>query len=315
MPPLVLEKVTAPGVLEKITPPGKSSGGLSLDLVRYLSSMTVGSVGYAGMPMSWGLALRRLVSVDLIGLLPLWLMFAWIIARSPRKNGRGTLSNLAPLLAAGLSILVLRNIMTPHKWIQMPIIGMGILFSMHLFLGATGQTAENQESKLSAPVHLRIPALLAFALGSFLYCLIILTVFRVNDAERRAFVAVVSENTPRSALVVIGPNLGPYLAVPGIGAPPMLLLDRKTVQAQQPVGRMAEEGSSKDAYIIDCEPLPELGVPLATSAAARIAWIEKLLGWYRQNIAGWTAKTRPTFPSKYYLYRIAAPHWPPESTQ
>jgi len=189
----------------------------------------------------------------------------------------------------------------------MSIIGMGILFSMHLFLGATDQTAENQKPKLSAPVHLGIPALLVFALGSSLYCLIILTVFRINDAETRALVAVVSENTPRSALVVIGPNLGPYLAAPGLGATAMGLLDRKTVQAQQPVRRMAEEGGSKDAYIIDSEPLPELGVPLATSEAARIAWIEKLLGWYRQNIAGWTAKTRPTLPSKYYLYRIAAP--------
>jgi len=315
LPALVLEKVAAPGVLEKVTPPGKGSGGLSLELVRYLNSVTVGSVGYDGMPMSWGLAMRRLVSVNLIGLLPLWLMFAWIIARSPRKNARGTLSNLAPLLAAGLSVLVLRNMMTPHKWVQMPIIGMGILFSMHLFLGATDRTAENQEPKLSSPVHLRIPALLVFALGSFLYCLFILTVFRINDAERRAFVAVVSENTPRSALVVIGPNLGPYLAVPGLGGTAMVLLDRKTVQAQQPVRRMAEEGSSKEAYIIDSEPLPELGVPLATSEAARIAWIEKPLGWYRQNVAGWTAKTRPTLPSKYYLYRIAAPDWPPESTQ
>ncbi len=304
-------------VLAKVTTQSKSGGGLSLDLVRYLGTMTVGPIGYDGTtPISWGLALRRLASVNLIGLLPLWLMFAWIIARSPRKNARGTISNLAPLLAAGLLVLVMRNAMVPHKWIQMSIIGMGILFSMHLFLGATAQIAENQESKMPAPVHLRIPALLVFALGSSLYCLVILTVFKINDAEENALVAVVSENTPRRALVVIGPNLDPYLAATGRPRYAMELLDRKTVQAQQPVRQMAEVASSKDAYFVDSEPLPELGVPLATSEADRIEWIEKLLGWYRQNIARWTAKTRPpTLPSKYYLYKVAAPHWSPESTQ
>jgi hypothetical protein len=303
-------------VLEKVTALGKSNSGLSLDLARYLGTMTVGPIGYDGRtPMSWGLALKRLVSVNLIGLLPLWLMFAWIIARSPRKKDRGTLSNLAPLLAAGLSVLVMRNDMVVHKWITMSIIGMGILFSMHLFLGTTDQTAENQAPKLSAPVHLRIPALIAFALGSFLYGLVILTVFKVNDAEEDALVAVVSENTPRRALVVIGPNLGPYLAADPRPEYAMGLLDRKTVEAHAPVRQMAEVAESKDVYFVDSEPLPELGVPLATSEAARIEWIDKLLGWYRQNIAQWTARTRPTLPSKYYLYRIAAQRLLSESTQ
>jgi hypothetical protein len=77
---------------------------------------------------------------------------------------------------------------------------------------------------------------------------------------------------------------------------------------------MTEVVESKDVYFIDSEPLPELGVPLASSEAARIEWIEQLLGWYRHNIAQWTAKTRPTLPSKYYLYRIAAQSPPSEST-
>ena len=140
--------------------------------------------------------------------------------------------------------------------------------------------------------------------------------FKVNDAEEDALVAVVSENTPRSALVVIGPNLGPYLAAdPRPAGYAMGLLDRKTVEAQAPVRQMAEVADAKDAYFVDSEPLPELGVPLATSEAARIEWIEKLLGWYRHNIAQWTAKTRPTLPSKYYLYRIAAQRALSENTQ
>jgi hypothetical protein len=304
-------------VLAKVTSQGESSGSLCRDSLRYLSTQTVGSIGYDGKtPMSWGLALRRLISVDLVGLLPLWLMFAWVIVRSRRGNGRGTLLNLTPLLASVLSVLVMRNTFVPHKWMQMPIIGMGILFSMHLFLGATARAAESQESKLSAPGSVRIPALLVFALGGFLYCLVILTVFKVNDAEEDALVAVVSENTPRSALVVIGPNLGPYLAAdPRPAGYAMGLLDRKTVEAQAPVRQMAEVADAKDAYFVDSEPLPELGVPLATSEAARIEWIEKLLGWYRHNIAQWTAKTRPTLPSKYYLYRIAAQRALSENTQ
>jgi len=304
-------------VLAKVTSQGESSGNLSRDSLHYLSTQTVGPIGYDGKtPMSWGLALRRLISVDLVGLLPLWLMFAWVIVRSRRGNGRGTLLNLTPLLASVLSVLVMRNTFVPHKWMQMPIIGMGILFSMHLFLGATARAAESQESKLSAPGSVRIPALLVFALGGFLYCLVILTVFKVNDAEEDALVAVVSENTPRSALVVIGPNLGPYLAAdPRPAGYAMGLLDRKTVEAQAPVRQMAEVADAKDAYFVDSEPLPELGVPLATSEAARIEWIEKLLGWYRHNIAQWTAKTRPTLPSKYYLYRIAAQRALSENTQ
>jgi hypothetical protein len=303
-------------VFAKAASQSGAGGSVFLDTVRYLGTMTVGRIGYDGKtPMSWGLALRRMVSVDLVGLLPLWLMFAWVIARSPRGNGRGTLLKLTPLLASGLSVLVMRNYFVPHKWIQMPILGMGILFSMHLFLGANDQAAVNQESKLSAPVSLRIPALLVFALGSFLYCLVILTVFKVNNAERHALVAVVSENTPRHALVVIGPNLGPCLAADPRPEYAAGLLDRKTVEAQAPVRQMTEVAESKAAYFVDSEPLPELGVPLATSEAARIEWIEKLLGWYRQNIAKWTAKTRPTLPSQYYLYRIAAPHLLPENTR
>ncbi|MGA2603318.1 MAG: hypothetical protein ABSG14_03735 [Verrucomicrobiia bacterium] len=302
-------------VLAKVASQGESSGSLFRDSLRYLGTQTLGPIGYDGKtPMSWGLALRRLVSVDLIGLLPLWLTFAWVIARSPRGNGRGTLLNLTPLLASGFSVLVMRNYFAPHKWVQMPIFGMGILLSMHLFLGANDHAAVNQEPKLPAPVHLRNPALLVFSLGSFLYCLGVLTVFKVNDAEKHALVAVVSENTPRSALVVIGPNLSPYLAADPRPKYTMGLLDRKTVVAQAPVRQMTEVVESKDVYFIDSEPLPELGVPLASSEAARIEWIEQLLGWYRHNIAQWTAKTRPTLPSKYYLYRIAAQSPPSEST-
>jgi hypothetical protein len=271
----------------------KKSGGGS-GAFQMLASYTIGSGGYDQLGMSWSIALKRLLAASVIGLLPLWILFFTAVLPSLKRNSQETLTACVPLFTAGMEVCVLRNDMAHHQWMQNAVVVLGILLSLYLLQRAA--------SGASAPAILStVPArvLPFFTLAGTLYCLMILSVFRANDAQLQSLIQLVSDNTPRHAVIVVGPDLGRDMKAEAVGS----LIDRKTVPMESPPTPGAGDSSDAGAYIINTAPLPGVGLLVAQSIARKEDVLSKLLRWYRAHISRRNYRFQQSHP--YYLYQLA----------
>jgi len=141
-------------------------------------------------------------------------------------------------------------------------------------------------------------AILFFVIGATLYCLVVLSIFRANDAEVQSLARLVTTNTPRRALIVVGTNLGRVENAHDME----LLVDRRCVPMGAPLppdsGRSPEAGT----FLVNSVPLPSVGPLVAQSTATKADIVAKLLGWYRTNISRKNFRLQQV--GTYYLYRL-----------
>ncbi|MGA2137405.1 MAG: hypothetical protein ABSH14_00940 [Verrucomicrobiia bacterium] len=266
-----------------------------------LPAYTIGSGGYDGLGMSWSIALKRWLTASVIGLLPLWIVFFTAVLPSLKRSPRETLTACIPLFTAWMEVCVLRNHMAHHQWMQNPVVVLGILLSLYLLqraaaLGAIASTT------LPIPSHRSSRILPWFTLGGTLYCMVILSVFRTNAAQLQSLIQLVSANTPRRAIIVVGPDLGRGMRAEAMG----LLIDRKSVPMESTptpdTGNSADSGThAAGTYVINTAPLSGLGPVVAQSTAKKEDMVLKLVGWYRAHISQRVYHFQQL--DTYYLYQ------------
>jgi hypothetical protein len=278
----------------------KKSGGGS-GVFNTLANYTIGSGGYDGLGMSWSIALKRLLTASVIGLLPLWIVLFAAVLPSLKRRPRETLTAGIPLFTAWMEVCVLRNDMAHHQWVQNAVVVLGILLSFHL-LQRTAAPGAIASATLPIPSRQSSRILPWFTLGGMLYCLVILSVFRSNDAQQQSLIQLVSANTPRRAVIMVGPDLSRVIGAEAMGS----LIDRKSIPLESTptpgTGNWPDSGThDAGAYVINSAPLSGLGPLVAQSTARKEDMGWKLLGWYRAHIS------RKAYPFKqldtYYLYQ------------
>lgn len=273
----------------------KSGGGAGA--LETLSTYTIGARGYDRRPMSWPLALKRLGTVFAIGLLPLWIVFLATAWPSLRRAPRRTLIACLPLCAAGLEVLILRNYLAHHQWGPLPVIALGILLSLYLLRRAAVPSVTPSDAAPTAPLW-SAHAIQLFVIGATLYCLVVLSIFRANDAEVQSLARLVTTNTPRHALIVVGTDLGRVMDAVDMEK----LLDRRCVAMGAPLPPNGGDLSGAGTYLINSVPLPGLGPLVAQSTATKGVVVTKLLGWYRTKISRKNFRLQEV--ETFYLYRL-----------
>ncbi|HTS16523.1 MAG TPA: hypothetical protein VMP11_03025 [Verrucomicrobiae bacterium] len=277
----------------------KKSGGSS-GVFGTLFDYTIGPGGYDRHGMSWPLALKRLGTANAVGLLPLWITFfaaAWPFFRAAPRQ---TFIACLPLWTAWVEVLVLRNDMAHHQWMNLPAVALGIVLSLYLLRRPVVPEDGRADAGLINHPVLSSRVILLFVVGALLYCLVVLSIFRANDAEVQSLICLVTRNTPRQAWIEVGTDLGSVMNADNLG----VLLDRRCI----PVGSSqpsSNGGPEAIRYLINSAPLSGYGPLVAQSTVTKGDVVAELLDWYRTNISRKNFRLQQV--GTCYLYRLERP--------
>ena len=181
---------------------GNSGINMEAHFVVLNNHYLIGTGGYDNQGMNWIKAVARLTVVNLIALMPLWLVLLWKIysvARSKKTISKDLFLSLSPLLTAIFFIAVLRNYfaITPGGG---PVLIYGIVFSIRLLLDCHAEvqtTGARQFWVMTA-----IPVL-----AGFIYGTIVLAWLNVNAADCDSVLQLTKNHTPRSGIIFYWPPI------------------------------------------------------------------------------------------------------------
>lgn len=266
---------------------GRSHSGGSV--IQFALNYGFGSA-YEGATMTWGLAVKRLLVVNLIGLLPLWGFYLWMLGAALRERGREVWVAVIPVVAAWTGVFGLRNPMAHHQWIPTSAVTISVVASLYLLL-RQGHSPRSMGLLGQPLVRWGVMA------ASVVYAIGIGEVLRFNSQPMHSLVGFVQQHTPRNALIVIGPGLEPAFAP---GSQPGILFDRSSCGLRDPL--LASKPHAL-VYVLDRHPLTGFGEPVATNQVRNVSWVSASLEWYRRHIVKRREGTRAEYGAAHYLYR------------
>jgi len=255
-----------------------------------------GPLGYDKGGMTWIKAITRLMAANVVGLLPLWLFLCWVVwtvVRWEKKAAWSLALPLLPLVTAVLFIGGLRNYFAHHPWMAGPVIICGIVFSARLLIDRTGSADGPHESNAQRDwFRLAVVGLVCFAYG-----FIVVSVFKINQAEEDEILLLAKQNTTRRDVIFFSPKNEPWIAqLPGLMDRALLpftdeLANNLSMQHVTCYELTGHALPGKNTLVAQTEALPPQGL------------VARLLGWYRTHIAKRTPGDRLE-AKKLYLYKM-----------
>jgi hypothetical protein len=261
-----------------------------------------GPGGYMGYAMTWPRAILRLVAANVVGLLPLLSLGCWIICRAHARMPTIDARVLTPLLAAALSIAVMRNYFAHHAWMAASLLIFGMIFSVCLVLVDHNAGKDERGPRIQSSHEYLAPT---FVAASFLYCCVVVLLLRANSAGEDSLRSLIQQNTRRHEIIVVSKQRDVLLAenVSRLSE----LVDRYIV-VRDDLQPPASDDIGENCFRLSASPLsngqPELArTPHCDSFVSDLA--RKTLAYYRRIIArrakGDQLETAPT----YYLFSCA----------
>jgi hypothetical protein len=260
---------------------GSSGAGTGTVLGNY----TWGHFGY-GADLTTGRAFLRIGFTNVIGLFPLWLVLAYAIGRRVRNRGGFSLPMFGPLAMAVADLISMRNYFGHHPWMAGPVLIVGIIFSLVLLRVPRAEADEKIPFKLMP----------AWAVGCFVYGLVVLLFFRANETQLLDLIQLVRCNTARSDTIVLRKS---DLNTAALADRLPELLDRRLIV----VDGLQQLAAEKDHWVILSSV--ELNGPLTPFAQSTIqsgSWLGKVTGWFNKSVAKRRAGDRLELSETYLLY-------------
>jgi len=260
-----------------------SSGPLSI-----VAGYTWGNGGYGEEGQSTARLFLRLAFNNTIGLLPLWLIFIYSLARHVRAGERLSWLIFAPLALTVADVVIMRNYFGHHPWMAGPVLIIGLIFSLAVLRASTERNTGEAPQKMSFKV------VCAIALVSFVYGFAVLTFFRANEAELLTLAKLVRKHTSRSDTIVIlktDPDTAPL--ADRLDEP----LDRHVIVVNS-VKDLANEGHCVILSAIRLDALPLI----AQNTTASHSELSHLTEWFNRSVSHRRPGDRLELPEVYYLY-------------
>jgi hypothetical protein len=278
---------------------GEGSG--SANLLQFLLSYTWGNTGY-GLDLTTGKAALRLAFVNGVGLLPLLLIFGYIVVKRFRR-GQRVWSFVSPLALAAMNIIIMRNYFGHHPWLAAPLLLIGLIFSLAL-MRADSVTGTKPET-LGTAINWQKPlGVLSIFLCCFAYSLGVLFFLRANDSNLLSLVYLVRHETGRSDLVVLVKDLDPQTASLAPRLPEAL--DRRVILINELNDLPA---MTDDLVILSATPLSGRVRLLAQSDSGKAksqSWETKVTRWFNNSVARRRPGDRIEVAVMYYLYHVSS---------
>jgi hypothetical protein len=254
-----------------------------------------GSGGY-GTYLTADRAVVRLLFVGTAGLLPLLLVYGYVLAQRAKWNSKEPWVAFLPLGAAVLGVGVMRNYFGTVPWMAAPAFLAALVLSMRLMVEGKNGTSTVPDTqvgrKMLAPV--------AFLAGCFVYASGTIVVASLKDSEARALVTLVRAHTARSDTIVLV-DTDPRLA--GIAGGVADFADRRVVVLND---LSAGEYIGGRAFLLSTSGEVKLPLLAKTSQPALASWplVRDLLALYSTRVARRLPGDQGLRPGTCYLYEL-----------
>ncbi len=287
--------VVAVSVLSKMQ--GGAATATTLPWSQFYNAYLFGPGGYMGYPMNWPKAIIRLVAANVVGLLPLLSICGWIAYGMRTINGRV----LSPLLAAALSIAVMRNYFAHHAWMAASLLIFAMIFSACLIMVDRQAGKNGRGPGIGTTNEFLAPT---FAAASFLYCCAVVLLLRVNSAGEDSLLSLIQQNTRRHDIIVVSRQTDALLAENATRLSE--LFDRKIVvlDSLQP---LAPDDTGPKGFLLSAQSLFN-GLHEVARTTRRNSFAldlaRKTLAWYRRVIVRRAKGDRLETEPAYYLFSL-----------
>ncbi len=262
-----------------------SGGGMS----EILGGYGWGNVGY-GVGLTTKTAFLRIATANLMGLLPALVFIGWFLFQHPRYRP-GSMLFIVPALVPVLEVAAMRNYFGVHPWMSVHFILLGIVMAGTVF-----------RDNISVPVKpephraFRVGCLVA----TFVYTFAILTIGRVNVGNQVNLVALVQQQSPRGAALIVCQATDPELIEPRWTG----IFDRRII----PVPDLSEASLSQlpeKRMILTSSRLPQGKIVAeTTSLSQENPLVQKLLDLFSRHIANRRPGEKLTVGEHYFLYQV-----------
>jgi hypothetical protein len=288
--------VGALSVLSKIG--GAAGPGQAGAFKDFVAAYTWGPGGY-GSGMTTGKAALRLLFANTVGLLPLLLVGAWVLARGEKPADGSRWRSLWPLAAAILGVASMRNYFGVHPWMSVPMLLVGVVCSLRVLVvresGAAAQTPAPSGRGMLAPA--------GFLAGCFAYAVVVTLMQRVHNAEAYSLLSMVRDHTVRADVIVLVQATDPQMAADA--EVQMCCMDRRVVVLKD----LSDwSGWAERAFVVSRAKFEQLPLVATTTPPAAASWplVQDVLAWYAQRVARRVpGEQHFRFGTTCYLYELS----------
>ncbi|HEY5914822.1 MAG TPA: hypothetical protein VJA21_29885 [Verrucomicrobiae bacterium] len=274
--------------------------GQSRSLLETLGGYTWGLGGYGGGQSASSL-IPRLVFVNSIALLPVWLLWGWREVQAARTAKATAVLAALPLGVAFLEVFTLRNYFCQHPWMAAPVFLLGGALSLSVLMAPHEPEPQPGVRLQPAVAGWRLPAIGLVA--AFCFGLLIVALHREYRSSALSLVAMVRANTSRTDVlaVTIQPTLGPSEITNVLSEN----LDRFLLPvSSSPTPK--DCGSAR--FLLSTTPLAGNGWILADSTAEWGGRPPRFVScgfrWFKEHIARRRNGEGLRLAGQYYLYKI-----------
>jgi hypothetical protein len=277
----------------------RNGGAGGANLLEFLLSYTWGNIGY-GLDLTTGKAPLRLAFVNGVGLLPLLLIFGYVIGGRLRRR-QGIVPFVSPLALAVLDLVIMRNYFGHHPWLAAPVLLVGIVFSLALLRtdNVIGIGPRSFEAGVNWQTALGV---VTVSFCCFAYGLSVLFFLRANDYSLLSLVRLIRHETGRSDLVVLVKEADPQTVQLAARLPE--IFDRRLMV----INELSDLPAVKTgAVILSAVPLDGKLRLMAQSESGEMnarSWETKVADWFNNFIARRRPGDRLDVPVVYYLYGV-----------
>jgi hypothetical protein len=288
------------GVVSVISKAGAGGTG-SGSLLQFILSYTWGNTGY-GLNLTTGTTMLRLVFVNGVGLLPLLVIFGYVVGERFRR-GQRIWPHMWPLAAAVMDMVIMRNYFGHHPWLAAPLLLVGLIFSLILLRTDNVIGAGPADLQAAFTQHTAL-GVVAIFLCCFIYGLGVLFFFRANEANILSLIHFVRHETGRSDLILLVKDRDPQTAqfAPRFSE----IFDRRVMV----INELSDLPVVKSrAVILSAVPLTSKLKLLAQSnngETKALSWDTKVADWFNKSIARRQPGDRLEVAVTYFLYDVAA---------
>ncbi len=283
--------VVCTSLASKLSAGGQQTGHFT----QLLAGYTWGNTGYNESGLSTATLLVRMAFINILGLLPLWIIWGWILVRNIKVEPIRVAAGLAPIGLAALQAMSLRNYFGHHPWMAAPLFLLGIILSLFMVF-RPGMPATTQP--LTAPMGRRY---LIWA-ATFGFGFAVLLSYREHQARLISLVSLVRSHSARAEGIAIVRGVDANTA--GMAARLDGLLDRWLVVVDtlpDPAHPVAA------SYILSAVPLPgnwSLAAQSDNDPLQSVPLLHGALHWFTKNISRRAAGDRLDLAETYYLYQV-----------
>jgi len=283
--------VVGVSLASKISDNGRQTGSI----MQLLAGYTWGQSGYNIFGLSTTTFVVRMGFINILGLLPLWILWGWILYSKREAGSLRMVLAITPVGLAVLQAMLMRNYFGHHPWMAAPLLLLGIVMSLFVLL------RPGMESAVQLPtIGMGCRSLVWVA--TFVFAFVVLLFYREHQATIISLVSLVRSNSARGDGILVVRGVDTNTADIAERLPDSL--DRWLMVEDDLPTPVRPTAAS---FLLSAKPLPgewTLAAQSQHDPLESMPFMRPALDWFSKHIAHRAAGDRLEVAEIYYLYHV-----------